>query len=218
MRYNCILFDFDGTLCDTAAGVMGAYRIVLGRLGIPIPTEETLKSFVGPPLFETFTKVFELDTREAIEAVNIFREVYAEGGARQYEIFNGVPEMLAALREAGARLAVATSKMEEVARRMCCERGIEKYFELIAGSLPDNSRSGKEQIISFALERLGLPDAAEALMVGDRFYDVVGAKKRGMRSMGVLYGYGSRGELAGAGADYLAESPEEVARQILGMK
>ena len=126
------------------------------------------------------------------------------------EVYSGIPKLLQKLKADGKTLIIATSKPETFAVQIAEHFEIDAYFDLIAGSNLDNTRSKKAQVIEYALETLGILDRAHAVMIGDREHDIKGAKKTGLRSIGVLYGYASPGELENAGADFTANSPEEL--------
>lgn len=216
LHRNIIFFDFDGTIGDSAPGISDCFRRTLDELGLPIPDQDTLRSFVGPPLSETFELRFGLTGKAQDDAIGLFRKNYPVYGLNRNEMFSGVREMLEVLRDRGCILAIATSKPEVHVRRIIADFRISHLFEYIAGSTMDKSRTQKSEVIEYALESLGSPDRGRVLMVGDRFYDVEGAHKCGLACMGVTYGYGSREELMEAGADYLADTPAQVAEFILG--
>lgn len=215
MDYKYILFDFDGTLSDSAPGVLLSFERALTELGREIPGREVLIRFVGPPLTETFTGYFGFSDEELPEVLRIFRREYAAVGLDNQKMFPGVPEMLERIKGSGRKMAVATSKRESFARQICREYGIADYFEIIAGSSEDDVRNRKDDIIVYALSEMGVTDRAEVLMVGDRLYDVEGAKNCGIDCMGILYGYGDREELEKAGAKYIAETTKQAADMIL---
>ena len=213
--YKYVFFDLDGTLSDSAPGIINAVVYALGKMGVETGEREALKAFVGPPLIESFTGYCGFSQERANEAIVLFREYYRERGINENTMYDGIPELLRALSEDGLRLAVATSKPEGFARRIIPRYGIADYFEYIAGSTMDETRVKKDEVIGYALETLGISDPKSVVMIGDRRHDVSGAARFGMDCVGVLYGYGSREELLSAGAKYLAETPADVARLIL---
>lgn len=216
MGYDVILFDLDGTLTDSGPGIMNAAAYAMEHYGLRAD-KETLRRFVGPPLLESFRDFCGFDRAKCEEAIWVFREYYEPKGIFENSVYPGVPEMLETLLAAGKRLAVATSKLDSAARRVLEHFDLAKYFELASGSLADNTRTTKAEVVAWALETLGVTDAdkGRALMVGDREHDVRGARKNGLDCLGVLYGYGDAAELERAGAIALAATPRETAELIL---
>lgn len=209
MKYDAILFDLDGTLTESGTGIMNSVRYALTKMGFPIPPEETLRLFVGPPLAEAFQNHCGMSETQAEEAVRCYREYYAERGLFENAVYDGVPEMLSHLTAAGERLILATSKPEHFARRIMAHFGLDRYFAYIGGALTDGTRKEKAEVIAYVLETTGA-DPVRCLMIGDRCYDVTGAEAFGIPTLGVLWGYGSREELTEAGAMYLAAHPDEI--------
>ena len=213
-KLRCIFFDLDGTLTDSGPGITASVAYALKKLGIDPPEPERLRSFIGPPLMSSFARWYGFDEAQCREAVRLYREYFTAGGMFENSVYPGVPEALERLRAAGFRLAVATSKPELFSRQIIAHFGLEGYFEAVCGAAMDESRTEKADVLRYALETMGA-GAAESLMVGDREHDVLGAKAVGVPCLGVLWGYGSREELTGAGAAALAETPEEMAERIL---
>ncbi len=208
--YDVILFDLDGTLTDTGLGVTNAAAYALEQYGITVLDRTELERFVGPPLHESFMRFYGFSEEQAFEAVEVYREYYRDKGLFENTIYNGMEAVLKQLSEAGKTLLVATSKPEVFARRILEKLGIADYFTYIAGANLDGTRTKKAEVIAYALREGGIEDGTKAVMVGDREYDIFGAREFGMDSIGVLFGYGSRGELEAAGATYIAESVEDI--------
>ena len=208
--YDVILFDLDGTLTDTGLGVTNAAAYALEQYGITVLDRTELERFVGPPLHESFMRFYGFSEEQAFEAVEVYREYYRDKGLFENTIYNGMEAVLKQLSEAGKTLLVATSKPEVFARRILEKLGIADYFTYIAGANLDGTRTKKAEVIAYALREGGIEDGTKAVMVGDREYDIFGAREFGMDSIGVLFGYGSRGELEAAGATYIAESVEDM--------
>ena len=213
-HYKYIIFDLDGTLTDSAPGVINAIVYALEHLGVDVPEKKVLSTFVGPPLRESFHHSCGLSLEKTEEAIRFFREYYAPTGIYENSAYPGIAAALARLKDAGRTLAVATSKLDESAVQVVEHFGLAPYLDFVAGSTADGTRWDKADVLRYARARLGA-DADDALMVGDRKYDVEGAAKNGVACMGVLYGYGDREELERAGALCLAETPEDIARLIL---
>ena len=206
-----LIFDLDGTLTDSAEGILRCTRYALQKLSLPLPPEETLRKFIGPPLLGAFTDLCGLDQETALQCVYWYRERYREIGWFENRVYDGIPEALRQLKSKGKRLFVATSKPEPFAIRILEKFGLAPDFDLIAGSLLDNSRSQKAEVLTFLMETASIsPD--DAVMIGDRFYDVNGAKEVGLPCVGVLYGFGDANELSEAGACQLVSTPQELAR------
>lgn len=211
MNIRTILFDLDGTLTDSGEGIMNSVEYTLKKYGIEVEGREQLRAFVGPPLAEQFSKFCGFSKEEGHRAVDIYREYYTVKGIYENKVYDGIPEMLAELKERGYQLCMATSKPEKFAKIIAEHFDFAKYLDVIAGSLMDGGRVNKAEVIEYVLKACGVTDRSSVLMVGDRCYDIIGAKKAGTHSMGVLFGYGSREELEEAGADMIAETPADIA-------
>jgi len=213
------IFDLDGTLTDTRPGILRSTRYALGRLNettgaaIPIPEEDALDYMIGPPLRGTFAAMVGDDLVEPM--MNFYRERYAQVGLFENAVYHGVPEALEALQKSGRRLFVATSKNEADARRILDHFGLAKFFVEIYGAQNDGGRAIKSELLTYLLGRERIdPAAADVVMIGDRKYDVLGAKAVGLKAAGVLWGYGSAAELSEAGADALIAAPRSIAAAI----
>ncbi len=213
--YKYILFDLDGTITESAPGIMNSARYALKHFGIEAPGDEKLRKFVGPPLFESFTQMFGIPAKRANEAIATYREYYAVKGIFENEVYEGVPEMLKRLTEQGYTVALATSKPEVYARKILAHFELDCYFAEICGIPLEDEKMTKAQVIAACIEKLGSPDKSQILMVGDRDYDVKGAAQNGIDCMGVLFGYGDREELESAGAVMIAKSAEDIAKLII---
>ena len=216
--YEVVLFDLDGTLTDPGVGITNSVAYALEKYGIKTENREELYPFIGPPLHESFEVFYGFSREKAMEAVAYYREYYSDRGIFENIVYDGMEKLLTGLKEAGKTLLVATSKPELFARMILEHFGLTKYFTYIAGANMDGSRTRKDEVISYALMAGNVADLSKAIMVGDREHDILGAKKVGIDSAGVLYGYGSREELTGAGADYIVEKAEEIAQVVSGQK
>ena len=202
--FDWLFFDLDGTLTDPALGITNSFKHALKCFGLEIPTYEKLCSFIGPPLVDTFRTQFGFSEEKAALGVVKYREYFAEKGLLENAVYPGIPDLLSTLKDAGKKLVVATSKPEEYSVKIIEHFGLAQYFENVCGSLMDETRSKKDEVIEYALERNQIDDRGKILMIGDRKHDILGAKKTGLKSCGVLFGYGSMQELQSAGADYIA--------------
>ena len=215
--YGILLFDLDGTLTDSAEGILACVRYALRKMGFDDPPQ--MMRFVGPPLFESFETFCGMTHGQAVEAVRIYRERYADKGLFENLPYKGVREMLERLGTAGRRMAVATSKPEVFAVRILDKFGLSGYFETVGGAVIDDSdgeRNEKYEVIETVLGRMGVTDRSDVLMIGDRMYDVIGAKQTGLDCMYALWGYGSADESREYRADFTALTPAECADMILG--
>ena len=213
--FDYLFFDLDGTLTDPAQGITNSFIHALKYFGIEIPSYEKLCSFIGPPLPDTFKTQFGFDEKKAAEGVTKYREYFATKGLLENSVYPGIPELLASLKQARKKLVVATSKPEEYSVKIIEHFGLTQYFENVCGSLMDESRSKKDQVIEYAIERNGIKDRSKILMIGDRKHDIIGAKKCNLKSCGVLFGYGTLEELQTAGADYIAENVSQLSKILL---
>ena len=211
---HTIFFDLDGTLTDSAPGIIHSVQYALKKYGIEAE-ENDLRSFIGPPLVHSFQKRFGFDHDKALEAVAYYREYFTAGGMFENSVYPGVEEMLQKLKEDGLVLAVATSKPELFSKQILEHFALTRYFDFIGGAAMDESRATKVEVLSYALQELQV-DPAKAVMIGDRENDIEAASLLGTESIGVLYGYGSQEELANAGAKVFADTPMDICRIISG--
>lgn len=202
-----ILFDLDGTLTDSGEGIINCATLALEHFGLPVPDRTTMRVFVGPPLDETFVK-FGVPKERAQEAITVFRSRYTTVGKFENFPYPGIAEMLQKLKENGHRLFVATSKPEIMAVEILEKFGLAQYFEQICGATLDGSRSKKEDVISYLLEKTGSSEAA--IMVGDTAFDVIGAAAHGIPAIGVAWGYGKTQDMITAGAVSVAETVDAL--------
>ena len=211
--FRYLLFDLDGTLTDSREGIMNCFQHTARVMGAVMP--ENPDCLLGPPLDLSFVKYFGMDKAQAEIAVKTYRERYGREGLFENRVYDGVPEMLSELKNFGFKLGVATCKAQVFAVRILEKFGLAQYFDVIGGAGTDGKRTSKSEVIEYALEEMGNPDKALVLMIGDRDNDVAGARESGLQCMGVLWGYGSQEELAGAGADYIAETPQKAAELLI---
>ena len=206
--FDYYFFDLDGTLTEPAEGITNSFVHAIKYFGLEVPSYEKLCTFIGPPLVATFQKEFGFGEEKCMEGVKKYREYFAQKGIFENKVYDGIEDLLVQLREKGKHLVVATSKPEEYSVKILEHFKLAKYFDFICGSNMDETRSKKEEVIEYALGKCGIgaADKSKVLMIGDREHDIIGAKKNGLKSCGVLYGYGSRKELEAAGADYIIEA------------
>lgn len=214
--YQTVLFDLDGTLTDPGIGITNSVAYALEKYGIQTADRSELYKFIGPPLQDSFEEFYHFSSEEAKTAVAYYREYYKDKGIYENKLYFGIANLLQKLCDADKRLLVATSKPEKFARQILEYFAISKYFTYIAGSNMDGTRSKKAEVIAYALEVGKIQHLSSAVMVGDREYDIAGAKQVGIDSIGVLFGYGSRQELEAAGADFLVENPDDIHKIVCG--
>lgn len=215
-EYKYILFDLDGTLTDPAVGITKSVAYALEKFGIEVSDITQLNHFIGPPLLDSFMECYGFDKEKAQTAIDYYRERFRVKGLYENVVYDGIPEMLRKLKDSDKKLILATSKPEPFAKEILRHFGLEEYFDYAAGSNFDGTRTAKAEVIDYALEAAGVTDKTTAVMIGDREHDIIGAKKTGLDSVGVLYGYGSRHELETAGATHIAETVDELTKLILG--
>jgi phosphoglycolate phosphatase-like HAD superfamily hydrolase/membrane protease YdiL (CAAX protease family) len=213
-----LLFDLDGTLTDPKVGICTCVQYALSSFGIEEPDLDKLEPFIGPPLKDSFMKYYDMDEARAEAAIEKYRERFRDTGIFENKLYDGIPQMLNALNSQGMFMAVASSKPTEFVRRILDHFGIGKYFKVVVGSEMDGTRVRKEEVIQEALKQLfgNWPvEKTKVYMIGDRSYDVEGARKVGVECVGVTYGYGSMEELREAKCDYIVRSVEELQKFLL---
>jgi len=212
-----ILFDLDGTLTDPAEGITNSIVYALDKFGISVSDKKSLYKFIGPPLYDSFVKYYGFSHDDANLAVAYYREYFAPKGLFENTVYDGIEDMLSCLLGQGAKLIIATSKPEKFAREILTHFSLDRYFYDIVGATMDEKRNTKDAVIAYAIEKCKI-DPTSAIMVGDRLHDVIGAKKNSLRSVGVLYGFGSYDELSAAGADIIVSDVNYLKNTLLEMK
>lgn len=202
-----ILFDLDGTLTDSGEGIMKCAVYALSKYGIDAPSEADLRTFVGPPLTESFAR-FGVPQDQLAKAVAYYRERYIPIGRFENTPYPGIRELLEKLKADGHKLYVATSKPELMAIDILEQFDLAQYFDQICGATTDLSRNSKEAVIAYLLEKCGTQE--NAIMVGDTAYDVIGAKEHGIPTIGVDWGYGLNEDMEKAGAIAIAYTAEQL--------
>lgn len=210
LKQNIILFDLDGTLTDSAIGVINACQYMQKKMGMKVWDKADLKFIVGPPLMKTFTEDFSMDKETAEQAMVTYREYYTTIGLFENSVYPGIEEMLENLKAKGKRMAVATSKKEELAFRILEHFGIAKYFEVIGGDKREVGRDNKAKVIDYVLKTMEAKKE-DVIMVGDRMFDIEGAHAIGIPCIAVEFGYGDRAEFEEYGADFIAATAKDVA-------
>ncbi|HFI0092002.1 TPA: HAD family hydrolase [Streptococcus suis] len=212
--YQTILFDLDGTLTDSGQGILNSVAYALEKMGIEEPDTANLNRFIGPPLYESFSRFYQLSPEDTQSAVDAFRVYFKEKGMFENQLYPGIIPLLEELRTVGKTLVIATSKPEIFAKQILEHFGIAHYFDVIAGASLDSSRISKADVIGYAINQLeAFPK--HAVMIGDREHDIEGARRHQLPAIGVLYGYGSKQEFEKAGATMIVETVQDLKRVLL---
>lgn len=214
MNKKYVLFDLDGTLTDSQEGIKNAIKYSLESFGITVPEDDRLRPWLGPPLADSLEKYYGFDRNKAMEGTHKFREYYNRQGYLENKVYPGIENLLRTLKQQGYQLMTATSKPEVAARRILQHFSLDQYFAYIGGAALDDSRTRKADVIRYVLETNNITRLTEVMMVGDREYDVFGAKETGLEVIGVLYGYGDREELEQAGANYIVETVDDILQYL----
>lgn len=203
MRYKYIFFDLDGTLTDPKEGITKCVQYALEYFGIH-ENPDNLTNFIGPPLVDSFMEFYKFPKDKALEAVEKYRERFSKIGIFENRVYDGVEDMLQKLVDTGHILVLATSKPKVFADIVVKKYRIRPYLKMVSGSELDGTRNNKDEVIEYALKKIGCP-RERTIMVGDRRQDIIGAKKCGIASCGVRFGYAEPGELEAAGADFIVD-------------
>lgn len=208
-----LLFDLDGTLTDSAAGIVRCMRDTLRAMGVQPPPAETLRWCIGPSLHENVRRLLPgADQATIARAVDQYRGFYDDGGYLENEVYDGVHEMLAALGS-DYRLIVATAKFSDIAERVLEAFALREHFAAVFGSHYDGRLADKRDLIAHVIKNERLSSETTAF-IGDREHDIVGARHHGVFAIGVSYGYGTIQELTDAGADLICAHPREIVRAL----
>lgn len=201
---RAVLFDWDGTVADTRPGIFNSVRYAIGQYGIADKPDDELRYFIGPPLYDGFEHVFGVSPELANELTDTYRVYYRDKGIFECNVYDGVGDLLRELHDAGVITAVVSSKPKEFLDRLVAHFGLADHLDAVVGPAMDNHNSNKAVLVNQALKELMLLPSTVA-MIGDRHFDMEGAKAAGVSAVGVLYGYGTEEELCRAGADAICE-------------
>lgn len=216
-NFDNFFFDFDGTLMNTSEGVFKAFDTVVEHYGIEIQDKSVYNTMIGPPLYESFTRVFHFKKEDIPAAIEVYRSYYTPKGIWECHLYDGVVPLIEKLRKAGKKIFVATSKPELYAKQLLQRHNIDHLFDFVGGCDMEETRANKLDVINYVLDSNNLRDKLDScLMIGDTHYDINGAKAAGLKSMGILWGFGNRETLDGAGADFICETPADVEKLLLG--
>lgn len=213
MKYKYIFFDLDGTLTDPKEGITKCVQYALASFGINEDADK-LTNFIGPPLVDSFMEFYGFSRENALRAVEKYRERFSDLGIFENKVYDGVDDMLQKLVDTGHIIALATSKPKVFADIIAKKFRLRPYLKLISGSELDGTRNNKDEVIQYALDKLCCPKE-RVIMVGDRRQDIIGAKKCGIVSCGVKFGYAEPNELENAGADYIVNDIRELTELLM---
>lgn len=205
-----VFFDLDGTITEPADGITSSARYALEQFGIKVKSNTELLAFIGPPLQDSFKNFYGMDEKMAFEAVKIYRKHYLENGIFKCSLYPNIVTLLRKLKELGYILVVATSKPQPYAIDILKHFNILDYFTFVSGASLDTKRSKKEDIIKYAMENLNIKDSSQIIMIGDRKFDVIGARKHNIDCIGVLYGYGNLQEFLDENCKYIVKDVLDI--------
>lgn len=209
-RYKYLLFDLDGTLTDSGIGIMRSAKYALEKMGVEVRDVESLRPFVGPPLEDSFKMFFGFSDENAAEAVRLYRERYKEIGVYENEPYAGVADCLDLLKSKGYRLAIGTSRPMDMTMVVLKHFGLERFFDYVGARDAEGLLHTKADVLRSVIVNMGIENTDEAIMIGDKKFDVAGAKEVGLRCIGVTWGYGGHEELECAGADIIVDSFDDL--------
>lgn len=215
-NYDIVLFDFDGTLVDTSEGIFKSLIYALESDGVPEPPESVLRKFIGPPIYDSFKNLFGYDEDKIQYMINKYRERYKVKGIYELEIYDGIVDLLKKLKENNIKVATASSKPRVFIERILEKFELAEYIDYIGGTDFDEKNNGKAAILLNSLEQLGCKDKSKAIMVGDRKFDIDGAKGAGIECIAVRYGFGNDEEFIRHGAEYIVDDAKGIEKIIFG--
>jgi phosphoglycolate phosphatase len=213
--FRTILFDLDGTLTDPRKGIFNSFHYALNKLGITEEKPQEMLSLIGPPLQVSFKERYGLTGSKVGHAVSYYREYFGDTGLFENEIYEGIADLLDGLKRAGKRLLLATTKADIFANRILEHFKIRDYFDYVSCATFDGSRVDKGEIISHALKEMAITDKKQVVMVGDRKFDILGAKENAIASIAVTYGFGSADELEMVRPDFTVSSVAELSALLI---
>ena len=206
MRYDGVIFDFDGTLADTSEGVLASVEYSLEKIGVPVPDRSILRGFIGPALYDSYINIIGLNEEDALKAVEHYREVYVPKNVYRLRLFDGIKEMLTLLKKEGIVLSVASSKPYPQLLKAIGSVGISELFDQIIGPDPSVTTNNKEDYFRRALL------TENTVVVGDAIFDIDGAHKAGLPVIAVTYGFGKEEDLIAHNPDYTVSSVQELTK------
>lgn len=216
MRYQTVVFDFDGTVADTAQGIFESVEYALRKMALPPAPTETLRRFIGPPLPYSFREFIGLSDADVQTAVTYYRENYGDQGKYKLIFYEGIPQLMHSLRQLGVHTCLASAKPDRFIQQILDHFDARSWFDCAKGMPLQEQSADKSGIIRDVVKSVGADLDDHVLMVGDTKYDMIGAKEIGIDALGVLYGYGSSEELSASGADYIVRTPMDIMPIVSG--
>lgn len=212
-KYKYYLFDLDGTISESAAGIRESLENAITTMGKPLPNLDDYTLYIGPPLLDTFRNICHFDEEESARGVEIYRHYYNTKGKLVNKLYDGIDRVLSALKSDGARIAVCSSKYEKFAEEITELLGVRDMFDAVCGSALDGTRKDKKDLIPYAVDCLGgslESDRSSTVMIGDTWFDAKGARLCGVDFVGVEYGYGSLDTMKKEGGTVFAKTTAEL--------
>lgn len=214
-KYKYLFFDLDGTIVNTFEGITRSFAYALSTCGIHVTDMNELRPVIGPPLVDAFMSLYGFSEEAAIEAVERYRERYNNTYVDESELYDGIKDTIQSLSSAGYKIVLATAKPQHFADGLLGHYGLADSFHYIAGASLDKSRNSKTKVLQHIIDTLGIKDMSEAVMIGDREFDLCGAAQFGIDAIGVLYGFGSFEELSNSPHIYLAKDAKDLYNYIM---
>lgn len=214
-EYDHVLFDLDGTLSRSARGIRKSLEKTIRDMNKPVPDLSDYTKYIGPPLLNTFKNLCGFTDEESQKALEIYKHYYSTEGIYENHLYDGMEQVLSALKKAGVKLAVCSSKYELFTQKVCSLLQIDSLFDAVCGSAKDGSRKEKEELIPYAVAHLGGSMHDRVAMVGDTHFDAAGARIAGVDFIGVTYGYGTKTSMEEQGASCFADTPAELLKILL---
>ena len=209
-KYDYVIFDFDGTVTDTGEGILKSLAYSFEQMGQPVPDLSDLKKFIGPPIHYSYVTFYNVPENEVAEYLRKYRERYRKIGIFECFVYDGMRQTLESLRSQGIKTGIASSKPIKLVYDVMEHLGLTGLFDAVVGTqFDDSSHAGKTDLVLECMQKLGAV-RERTLMVGDRYFDIDGAKGAGVDSVGVIYGYGSREEFEEHNATYIIKKPQEL--------
>ncbi|MFB2516629.1 HAD family hydrolase [Lysinibacillus sp. OTC-L20] len=213
-NYKVVLFDLDGTLSDPKIGITKSVQHALQKAGVMVNDLDELEPFIGPPLQVSFQEIYGFNDTQITQAIRDYRERFTERGMFENKLYEDIPALLAHLKQQGYILTIATSKPTVFAEQIIKYFQLESYFDLVVGSHLDGSRSAKGEIIAEVLQQLDSYPKEQFIMIGDRKYDLIGARENQIDAIGVTYGFGSLEELKNEEPIYIVDHVNDLLKYL----
>lgn len=213
--YDGVIFDFDGTIADTGVGIFESIRYAIDKAGLEQISEESIRTFIGPPLFDSFSSQLNVDDKTAELLVQYYREHYSQKGIYKFNLYLGITQLIKDIKEYGVITAVGSSKPEHFIKKILEYKNLSPLFDYVTGSDPKYNESDKTTIVNTCLDKMNFQDKTKVLMVGDRKFDIIGAHNAGIACAAVLFGYGSKKEFEECNAEFIVEKASDIKNIVI---